>query len=71
VSKSILIERLTVFKDKYTDGDDHLQQVLDSAEETPESNGLLKKFVDRVLIGGEGCEVSVTCRDTFSDTHRR
>ncbi len=54
VSKSILVKRLTIFKDKYTDGDDHLQKVLDSAVETPESNGLLRKFVDRVLIGGEG-----------------
>ena len=54
VSRSILVKRLTVFKHKYTDGDDHLQQVLDNAVETPESNGLLRKFVDRVLIGGEG-----------------
>ncbi|WP_210396625.1 type 1 glutamine amidotransferase [Motiliproteus sediminis] len=54
VSKSILISRLTIFKDKYTDGDGHLQQVLDSAVETPESNNLLKKFVDRVLLAGEG-----------------
>ena len=51
---SMLVKRLTIFKDKYTDGDDHLQQVLDSAVETPESNALLRKFVDRVLIGGEG-----------------
>ncbi len=51
VSKSILIERLTVFKEKYTDGDDHLQKVLDNAVETPESNRLLEKFVDRVLLG--------------------
>ncbi len=54
VSKSILVKRLTIFKDKYTDGDDHLQPVLDSAVETPESNALLRKFVDRVLLGGEG-----------------
>lgn len=52
VSKSILISRLTIFKDKYTDGDGHLQQVLDNAVETPESNNLLKKFVDRVLLRG-------------------
>ncbi|MEH6626387.1 MAG: hypothetical protein V7739_08080 [Motiliproteus sp.] len=47
-----MIERLTVFKDKYTEGDGHLQRVLDSAEETPESNNLLKSFVDRVLLAG-------------------
>ncbi|MEH6474023.1 MAG: type 1 glutamine amidotransferase [Halopseudomonas sp.] len=54
VDRRVLIERLTLFKEKYTDGDGHLQQVLDNAVETPESNGLLKKFVDRVLVGGEG-----------------
>lgn len=54
VDLQVLIDRLTVFKDKYTDGDGHLQQVLDNAVETPESNALLRKFVDRVLIGGEG-----------------
>ncbi len=54
VDLRVLIERLTLFKEKYTDGDGHLQQVLDSAQETPESNNLLKKFVDRVLIAGEG-----------------
>jgi len=59
VSKSILVKRLTAFKEKYTESDEHLQQVLDSAVETPESNGLLKKFVDRVLIGGEGQEPRV------------
>jgi GMP synthase (glutamine-hydrolysing) len=53
--------RITRFKDKYTDGDDHLQQVLDNAEETPESNALLRKFVDRVLIGGD-------CSNSDADT---
>ncbi|MCW8884434.1 MAG: type 1 glutamine amidotransferase [Motiliproteus sp.] len=51
VDLRVLIERLTVFKEKYTDGDGHLQQVLDAAEETPQSNNLLKSFVDRVLLG--------------------
>ncbi|MFT6915552.1 MAG: GMP synthase (glutamine-hydrolyzing) [Motiliproteus sp.] len=54
VSKAILVKRLTIFKDKYTSGDDQLQQVLDSAVETPESNALLRTFVDRVLLGDEG-----------------
>jgi GMP synthase (glutamine-hydrolysing) len=50
VDKDILIERLTIFKQKYTQDDSHLQSVLSSAKETPESNGLMKKFVDRVLL---------------------
>lgn len=51
VNKKILVERLTVYKNAYTDGDDHLNKVLSEAVETPESNHLLAKFVDRVLLG--------------------
>ena len=54
VNRDILVERLTVFKEHYTDGDEHLQQVLDDARETPESNHLVTKFVDRVLMGDDG-----------------
>ncbi|WP_421866116.1 type 1 glutamine amidotransferase [Motiliproteus sp.] len=50
VDRQVLVDRLTLFRSKYTDGDGHLQQVLDSAVETPESNALLRKFVDRVLL---------------------
>ncbi|MEP5763491.1 MAG: gamma-glutamyl-gamma-aminobutyrate hydrolase family protein [Halieaceae bacterium] len=49
VDKATLIARLTVYKDSYTDGDDHLQEVLSSAVETPESNDLMRKFVERVV----------------------
>ncbi len=51
VDRATLVERLTHFKDAYTDGDDHLREVLDSARETPESNQLVTKFVDRILLG--------------------
>lgn len=50
VDRATLVQRLTHYKAQYTDGDDHLQAVLDSARETPESNGLVKKFVERVLL---------------------
>lgn len=50
VNKQILVERLTVYKAAYTDGDDHLNEVLQNAVETPESNELLAKFVDRILV---------------------
>ncbi len=49
VDKRILVERLTIFKDHYTESQEHLAMVLSQASETPESNLLLKKFVDRVL----------------------
>jgi GMP synthase (glutamine-hydrolysing) len=51
VDRETLVERLTIYKSSYTDGDDHLQEVLDAAVETPESNHLVSKFVDRVLLG--------------------
>jgi GMP synthase (glutamine-hydrolysing) len=52
VDRATLVERLTIYKQHYTDSDGHLQAVLDNAQETPESNQLLAKFVDRVLIQG-------------------
>ncbi len=51
VDRPTLVERLTIFKKKYTENDDHLEKVLSSAVDTPESNALMKNFVDRVLIG--------------------
>lgn len=49
VDKDILIERLTHYKDKYTNSDSHLQEIIDSVSDTPESNFLLKKFVDYLI----------------------
>jgi GMP synthase (glutamine-hydrolysing) len=51
VDRARLVERLTIFKALYTDDDDHLDRVLRTAGETPESNLLVRKFVDRVLLG--------------------
>ncbi|MGH0029695.1 MAG: type 1 glutamine amidotransferase [Myxococcota bacterium] len=51
VDRATLVERLTHFKDHYTEGDEHLARVLRAARETPESNRLVTKFVDRVLLG--------------------
>ncbi|MCP4598327.1 type 1 glutamine amidotransferase [Neptuniibacter sp.] len=53
VDKRILVERLTFYKEKYTDGDGHLDEVLSSAQETPQSNALMGKFVQRVVIDQE------------------
>jgi len=50
VDRATLVERLTVFKASYTEGDEHLGAVLADARETPESNVLVRKFVDRVLL---------------------
>ncbi len=50
VDRTILVERLTIYKSHYTQGDQHLDEILSSAQETPESNALVRKFVDRVLF---------------------
>jgi GMP synthase (glutamine-hydrolysing) len=50
VDRATLVERLTIFKAHYTDGDEHLDKILQAAVETPDSNGLVKKFVERVLV---------------------
>ena len=49
VDRATLVARLTIYKDAYTDGDGHLDEVLRTAVETPESNDLMWKFVERVL----------------------
>jgi GMP synthase (glutamine-hydrolysing) len=50
VDRATLVERLTHYRDHYTEDATHLEQVLATAQETPESNGLMRKFVDRVLL---------------------
>lgn len=50
VDRATLVERLTHFQAQYTAGTEQLQSVLDSAEETPESNRLVRTFVEKVLI---------------------
>ena len=53
VDKRILVERLTFYKAKYTEGDGHLDKVLAEAQETPQSNALMGKFVQRILLDQE------------------
>jgi len=50
VDKATLVSRLTIFKERYTEDETHLTEVLAGARETPESNILVRKFVDRVLL---------------------
>jgi GMP synthase (glutamine-hydrolysing) len=51
VDRATLVERLTIYKEKYTDDDAHLDEILSRAVETPESNHLVTRFVDRILLG--------------------
>ena len=50
VDRETLVKRLTIFSKHYTDNTEQLNEVLDSAVETPESNILLGNFVERVLL---------------------
>jgi GMP synthase (glutamine-hydrolysing) len=52
VDRQRLVERLKIYQAEYTDGADHLDNVLSTAVETPESNVLVRKFVDRILLNG-------------------
>jgi GMP synthase (glutamine-hydrolysing) len=53
VDRQRLVERLKIYQAEYTDGADHLNNVLSSAVDTPDSNGLVRKFVDRILLDGK------------------
>jgi GMP synthase (glutamine-hydrolysing) len=44
-----LAARITRYRDRYLDSPDALQQILEQLRETPESNQLIAKFIDRVL----------------------
>lgn len=48
--RAILIERLTIYAEHYTRDAEHLREVLDATEDTPESNDLLRKFVERIVL---------------------
>ncbi len=45
-----LAARIRRYQARYLDSDHHLQQVLDSLQETPEANQLITRFVDRILL---------------------
>lgn len=50
VDLSVLTHRLGVYSDKYTKDSEHFENIIKNACETPESNLLLIKFVNRVLV---------------------
>ncbi|MEE2708499.1 MAG: hypothetical protein VYA69_02790 [Gemmatimonadota bacterium] len=50
MNRENLIERLTIYKDEYTENVEHLGRILASVQETPESNVLIRKFVERVWM---------------------
>jgi len=43
------VERLGAFREKYTDTDDHYARTIARFLETPESNALVRKFIDRAV----------------------
>ncbi len=51
VDRQRLVERLKIYQAEYTDGSEQLNRVLSTAVDTPASNALVRKFVDRVLLG--------------------
>ncbi len=45
-------ERFSAYQDHYSEDDEQRQAVIAQLTETPESNSILRKFVDRVLLDG-------------------
>jgi len=50
VDLEILIQRLGVYKDKYTNGNDHYDSLVSDFKATPYANHLLEQFVTNVLL---------------------
>lgn len=49
LDKKCLQERLGIYKDKYTQDQEHFQEIINSVQETVESNNLVKNFVDSFI----------------------
>lgn len=49
VDKPTLVTRLGIYRDKYTDGDSHFDEVIASAKDTPHSNRLVRSFIERLV----------------------
>ena len=49
LDRTRFVERLGNFRDKYTETDDHFERTAARFLETPESNALVRKFIERVL----------------------
>ena len=50
LNRPCLVERLGVYKDQYTDGENQYQEVINALKEVPESNSLVRLFVEKILI---------------------
>jgi GMP synthase (glutamine-hydrolysing) len=50
VDAADLTTRITRYKSRYLDGDDHLNRVLQNLQDTAIANQLITKFIDRVLL---------------------
>lgn len=49
LDRQTFVDRLGVFRDQYTETDDHYVKTVARFQETPDSNALMRKFVERVL----------------------
>ncbi|MBL6991999.1 MAG: type 1 glutamine amidotransferase [Bacteriovoracaceae bacterium] len=50
LDKQTLTKRLRIYQQKYTQDKNHLNDVINSIIETPESNSLVRKFVEYLLV---------------------
>ncbi len=50
VDRAVLIQRLRVYQEKYTENASHFDAVIRESTETPDANALVNKFVQRILL---------------------
>lgn len=48
VDKQTLVTRLAIFQDQYTENPEHFSKVIETAQETPESNALVRSFIENL-----------------------
>ena len=52
ISRDVFIQRITRYKDRYFDDNDYFREKMKKVkDDTPFSNQLVRKFVDRILLG--------------------
>lgn len=50
VDRQVLVDRLKIYMDRYTDGEEHFMRLTRTFADTPESNRLVRKFIERVIL---------------------
>lgn len=50
VDAPTLCERITRYKERYLDSEEHLNEIISTCKPTPDANKLVEKFIDRIVL---------------------